>query len=104
MPDIVQVLGPRPFDMKDSLKEYLTELRERAEMDDKLTQEEREAELQKLKALRDSTKFDPNAREDDDDESKAAEPDRAASTDAKAEKGSAEGEAEKKNEDNENKK
>ena len=51
--------------------------------------------MQKLKALRDSTKFDPNAREDDDDESKAAEPDRAASTDAKAEKGSAEGEADK---------
>lgn len=45
MPDIVEVLGPRPFDMKDSLKEYLTELRERAEMDEKLTQEERDAEI-----------------------------------------------------------
>lgn len=31
--------------MKDSLKEYLTELKERAVMDEKLTQEEREAEL-----------------------------------------------------------
>jgi hypothetical protein len=45
LPDIVEVLGPRPFDMKDSLKEYLTELRERAEMDEKLTQAEREAEI-----------------------------------------------------------
>ena len=59
--------------MKDSLKEYLTELRERAEMDEKLTQEERDAELQKLKSLQDTTKFDPNAREDEEDEAKAAE-------------------------------
>lgn len=37
LPDIVEVLGPRPFDMKDSLKEYLTELKERAAMDEKLS-------------------------------------------------------------------
>ena len=90
--------------MKDSLKEYLTELKERAVMDEKLTQEERDAELQNLKAIRDNAKFDPNAREDDDDESKAAEPLRETQTDEKDAKGSAENEADKKNEDNENKK
>jgi hypothetical protein len=37
LPDIVDVLGPRPFDMKDSLREYLAELKERATMDEKLT-------------------------------------------------------------------
>ena len=45
LPDIVEILGPRPFDMKDSLKEYLTELRERAVWDEKLSKEEKEAEL-----------------------------------------------------------
>lgn len=29
LPDIVEVLGPRPFAMKDTLKEYLTELKDR---------------------------------------------------------------------------
>lgn len=57
--------------MKDSLKEYLSELRERAVMDEKLTQEERDAEIAKLKALQDSAKFDPNAKEDDDNEEAA---------------------------------
>jgi hypothetical protein len=68
LPDIVDVLGPRPFDMKESLKEYLSELRERATMDENLSQEERDAEIAKLKALQDSAKFDPNAKEDDDND------------------------------------
>ena len=67
LPDIVEVLGPRPFDMKESLKEYLTELRERAVSDEKLTKEEKEAELEKIKNFSDSTKFDPHAQESDDE-------------------------------------
>lgn len=60
--------------MKDSLKEYLTELRERATMDEKLSKEEREAEIAKLKAIHESAKFDPNAKEDDDHDEAAAKP------------------------------
>ena len=68
LPDIVEILGPRPFDMKESLKEYLSELRERAVSDEKLTKEEKEAELEKIKSFDDSTKFDPHAQEESDDE------------------------------------
>ena len=68
LPDIVEVLGPRPFDMKESLKEYLTELRERAVSDEKLTQEEKDQELKNLKDHQDSTRFDPHAKEESDDE------------------------------------
>lgn len=34
LPDIVEVLGPRPFPMKASLLEYLEELKERANEDE----------------------------------------------------------------------
>ena len=54
--------------MKESLKEYLSDLRERAVSDEKLTKEEKEAELEKIKSFDDSTKFDPHAQEESDDE------------------------------------
>jgi hypothetical protein len=70
LPDIVEVMGPRPFEMKESLKEYLSELKERAEADAQLTAEEKEAEKQKLSELAEATKFDPNAEEEPADEPK----------------------------------
>ena len=36
LPEIVDILGPRPFPLKETLKEYLTELRDRKESDDKM--------------------------------------------------------------------
>ena len=34
LPDIVEILGPRPFPIKDTLKEYLLELQERNEAEE----------------------------------------------------------------------
>lgn len=53
--------------MKESLKEYLTELKERANFDEKLSQEEKDADKAKLKKFYDDAKFDPNAVEEDDE-------------------------------------
>ena len=49
LPDIVEILGPRPFPLKTSLLEYLEELKERINEDekeaaDKKAQEEKEAQ------------------------------------------------------------
>lgn len=61
LPDIVDTLGDRPHGVKESIAEYLTELREReSEVDDTRAEEEKLAD-QKLKEAIDDTKFDPNA-------------------------------------------
>merc|ERR1711920_914272 len=36
LPDIVEILGPRPFPLKETLTDYLKELRERQEIEDEL--------------------------------------------------------------------
>jgi hypothetical protein len=43
LPEIVEILGPRPYPFKASIKEYLEELKERNAEDEKLKQE-KEAE------------------------------------------------------------
>lgn len=39
LPDIVEIMGPRPFPMKESLREYLEELKEREIVDAKLVED-----------------------------------------------------------------
>jgi len=43
LPDIVEVLGPRPFPQKKELLDYLEELKERKEQDEKEAADEAEA-------------------------------------------------------------
>ena len=60
LPDIVEILGPRPFPLKDSILEYLDELRERDRSDEadlKIKEEEAAA------TLADSLKFDDEIEE-----------------------------------------
>jgi hypothetical protein len=40
LPDIVEIMGERPFPMKESVAEYLTELKARQEVDEQLDAEE----------------------------------------------------------------
>lgn len=47
LPQIIQVLGERPFPMKESLKEYLAEVTEREEQERKEKEEEEAAEKAK---------------------------------------------------------
>jgi len=42
LPDIIRILGDRPFPMKESIREYLEELKERKEKED-----EKEADKEK---------------------------------------------------------
>ena len=46
MPEIVEILGPRPFGMKEGLREYLEEMKDRDEVDATLVEEEKAAEAQ----------------------------------------------------------
>jgi hypothetical protein len=41
LPDIVEILGPRPFAHKQNLLDYLEELKERAQEDEKMAEEEK---------------------------------------------------------------
>lgn len=68
LPDIVDILGPRPYPVKESVMEYLQELRARKVVVDENT----EAEDEKKKAALQSTKFDPDA-DDKEEEVEAAE-------------------------------
>ena len=49
LPDIVEILGPRPFPQKASLLEYLEELKERAAEDEIEAAKKADEEAQKLK-------------------------------------------------------
>ena len=40
MPDIVEIMGDRPFPMKENVAEYLKELKERKVVDEQLDAEE----------------------------------------------------------------
>jgi len=39
LPDIVEIMGPRPFPMKETVKEYLSELKEREQVEESLAEE-----------------------------------------------------------------
>ena len=46
LPDIVEILGPRPFPMKNNILEYLEELKERVKEDEQIKiKEEEDAKL-----------------------------------------------------------
>ena len=68
MPDIVEIMGERPFAMKESVKEYLSELKARQEVDAQLNEADAklaaENELKK-KEMNESMKFDVDAAERD---------------------------------------
>merc|ERR1711957_639699 len=68
LPQIVEVLGPRPFAMKDSLKDYLQELKDRTDQTEELLEKEKEQEEAHNKEMRAAIKFDADAVEDDEDE------------------------------------
>ena len=61
LPDIVDTLGERPYAVKESVTEYLTELRARNETVDEVRNEEEAKADAKRKAAIDATKFDPDA-------------------------------------------
>lgn len=42
LPDIISILGPRPYPMKESIKEYLEELKERKVEDEEIKKVEEE--------------------------------------------------------------
>ncbi len=44
LPDIVRILGDRPFPMKETVKEYLQEMMDRKEKEDKASTETAESE------------------------------------------------------------
>lgn len=51
LPEIVEILGPRPFPMKETLKEYLQELKDRAEVDEEDEKLQKEKEEQQKKEM-----------------------------------------------------
>jgi len=63
LPDIVDTLGDRPYPIKESVIEYLQELRQREEKSGELSEQEKLVE-EKLKKAVEDTKFDPDAAED----------------------------------------
>lgn len=62
LPDIVEILGPRPFPLKDSILEYLEELRERNKEDEQIKINEEEEAAQ---TLADSVKFEEEIEENE---------------------------------------
>ncbi len=64
------MLGPRPYPVKESVIEYLQELRARKTQEDELANDEDAKRVEEeRKAAIEATKFDPNA-EDPSEESK----------------------------------
>ena len=59
LPDIVEILGPRPFPLKDSILEYLEELKDRDRQDAEIKIKEEEAAA----TLADSLKFEDEIEE-----------------------------------------
>lgn len=61
LPDIVEILGPRPFPLKESVQDYLQELKDRKETEDQLRDNEQQAADEKRKKDAENIKFDPDA-------------------------------------------
>lgn len=73
MPEIVDILGPRPFPLKETLKEYLTELRDRKEDDEKMQADADKLAEENRQKAKDQIKFDPDAPEPVEGEDSDAE-------------------------------
>jgi len=97
LPDIVDTLGDRPYAVKASITEYLTELRSRSDKVDEVRDEEEKKAADLLKDAVAGTKFDADAEEpeSDDEEGKSEKK----STDAAKADSSSEDAAEKKSEE-----
>lgn len=70
LPDIVEIMGERPFPMKESVVEYLAELKARQEVDEQLDADERELQAkldEKKKQEQENMKFDANAEDKEKD-------------------------------------
>ena len=80
LPDIVDILGPRPYPFKESVKEYLSELRTRKETEAELSEQEKRAEEARKVDLANNTKFDVDA--DDSTEDKKPTGDKPSEVDA----------------------
>lgn len=86
LPDIVDTLGERPFGVKESIAEYLTELRARQETVDEVRDEEEKKAEDLRKEAADGTKFDPDAEEPEEgDEEKKSSEDAAAKAETSSE-------------------
>lgn len=73
LPDIVDILGPRPWPVKESVLEYLQELRDRKDtVDVEIAEEDRIAQ-EKRKAAVENTKFDPDAEDNAEDKEESEE-------------------------------
>merc|ERR1719469_1300512 len=57
-------MGPRPFPMKETLKEYLQELKDRAVLDEEPIRDEKEPEDAYKIEMADKIKFDVDAEEE----------------------------------------
>jgi hypothetical protein len=70
LPEIVAILGPRPFGMKENIREYLEEMKDRDVDEDRALKEaEAAAEAQHRIDQAAKTKFDPNAKEEEEESS-----------------------------------
>eukprot|EP00806_Schmidingerella_arcuata_P004408 Macronucleus_5000.p1 GENE.Macronucleus_5000~~Macronucleus_5000.p1 ORF type:complete len:180 (+),score=71.03 Macronucleus_5000:1-540(+) len=91
LPDIVDILGPRPYPIKESVIEYMQELRARKDQEEEIASQEKQIQDDERKDAIESTKFDPDAEEKAEDEAgdevDAAEPAKPNEKAADAEQG-----------------
>merc|ERR1712084_149013 len=70
LPEIVEIMGPRPFPLKETLKEYPQELKDRMEEEEKLKEEELKVQAEKREATAAAIAFDADAEEGDEEKGK----------------------------------
>merc|ERR1712113_880300 len=66
LPEIVEIMGPRPFPLKETLKEYLQELKDRME-EEKMKEEELKVQAEKREETAAAIAFDADADEADEE-------------------------------------
>ena len=96
LPDIVDILGQRPYPIKESVVEYMQELRARKDQEAEIAEQEKKAD-EEHKAAMEATKFDPDADEKAEADDEGADAG-AAEDDGKAadDEGKKDGDREKK--------
>ena len=104
LPEIVEIMGPRPFPMKETLKEYLQELKDRAVLDEEAIRDEKEREDAYKIEMADKIKFDVDAEEEPEEKEVSEDSAKKMEDGAKdIEKDAAEKPTEKKDDDSEKK-
>merc|ERR1712160_55156 len=102
LPEIVEIMGPRPFPMKETLKEYLQELKDRAVLDEEAIRDEKEREDAYKIEMADKIKFDVDAEEEPEEKEVSEDSAKKMEDGAKdIEKDAAEKPTEKKDDDSE---